>query len=88
MLKFATLVFALLTATFFHSPTQAFIQQQQQQQHQLVVQQTTSTEIMSAQSTSSEQHSDHPFCHLPGDPSLILTTNVDLADKKEIMKCE
>ena len=84
MLKSATLVFAL-TATFFHSPTQAFIQQQQQQ---IVVQQTTSTEIMSAQSTSSEQHSDHPFCHLPGDPSLILTTNVDLADKKEIMKCE
>mmetsp|Transcript_14087 Transcript_14087/g.32615 ORF Transcript_14087/g.32615 Transcript_14087/m.32615 type:complete len:165 (-) Transcript_14087:1339-1833(-) len=29
----------------------------------------------------------HPFCTLPGDPSLILTTNVDLGDKKlEIMK--
>ncbi|GAX18969.1 phenylpyruvate tautomerase [Fistulifera solaris] len=29
----------------------------------------------------------HPFCLLPGDPSLILTTNVDLGDKKmEIMK--
>ena len=29
----------------------------------------------------------HPFCDLPGDPSLILTTNVDLGDKKlEIMK--
>lgn len=29
----------------------------------------------------------HPFCQLPGDPSLILTTNVDLGDKKlEIMK--
>jgi len=28
-----------------------------------------------------------PFCDLPGDPSLILTTNVDLGDKKlEIMK--
>ena len=27
------------------------------------------------------------FCDLPGDPSLILTTNVDLGDKKmEIMK--
>jgi hypothetical protein len=24
----------------------------------------------------------HPFCDLPGDPSLILTTNVDLGDKK------
>lgn len=35
-------------------------------------------------STSNEQH---PFCLLPGDPSLILTTNVDLGDKKmEIMK--
>ena len=29
----------------------------------------------------------HPFAMLPGDPSLILTTNVDLGDKKlEIMK--
>ena len=29
----------------------------------------------------------HPFCDLPGDPSLILTTNIDLGDKKvEIMK--
>lgn len=29
------------------------------------------------------------FCDLPGDPSLILTTNVDLGDKKmEIMKGE
>lgn len=31
--------------------------------------------------------SQHPFCDLPGDPSLILTTNIDLGDKKlEIMK--
>ncbi|KAL7573597.1 hypothetical protein ACA910_008731 [Epithemia clementina (nom. ined.)] len=29
----------------------------------------------------------HPFCDLPGDPSLLLTTNVDLGSKKlEIMK--
>lgn len=29
----------------------------------------------------------HPFCQLPGDPSLILTTNLDLGDKKlELMK--
>ena len=29
----------------------------------------------------------HPFCDLPGDPSLILTTNVDLGAKKlDIMK--
>jgi len=31
----------------------------------------------------------HPFCDLPGDPSLMLTTNVDLGSKKmEIMKGE
>jgi hypothetical protein len=31
--------------------------------------------------------SPHPFTMLPGDPSLILTTNVNLGDKKlEIMK--
>lgn len=29
----------------------------------------------------------HPFCLLPGDPSLMLTTNVDLGAKKlEVMK--
>jgi hypothetical protein len=29
----------------------------------------------------------HPFCLLPGDPSLLLTTNVDLGEKKmDIMK--
>src|SRR5210317_2214801 len=29
----------------------------------------------------------HPFCQLPGDPSLILITNIDLGDKKlEVMK--
>jgi hypothetical protein len=32
---------------------------------------------------------DHPFCSLPGDPSLMLTTNVDLGDKKlDIIKGE
>jgi hypothetical protein len=34
-----------------------------------------------------ESESVHPYCLLPGDPSLILTTNVDLgAQKMEIMK--
>ncbi|GKY97737.1 hypothetical protein MPSEU_000731900 [Mayamaea pseudoterrestris] len=34
-----------------------------------------------------DNQQQHPFCHLPGDPSLILTTNVDLGDKKlDIMK--
>jgi phenylpyruvate tautomerase PptA (4-oxalocrotonate tautomerase family) len=29
----------------------------------------------------------HPFCDLPGDPSLILTTNVDLGSKRlDILK--
>ena len=29
----------------------------------------------------------HPHCDLPGDPSLILTTNVDLGDaKKDLLK--
>ena len=31
--------------------------------------------------------SSHPHCNLPGDPSLILTTNVDLGDAKmDILK--
>ena len=31
----------------------------------------------------------HPFCDLPGDPSMHIVTNVDLADKKlDIMKGE
>ena len=30
---------------------------------------------------------NHPFCNLPGDPSLILTTNVDLGSSKlDVMK--
>ena len=33
--------------------------------------------------------SPHPFAMLPGDPSLIIVTNIDLGDKKlEIMKGE
>ena len=29
----------------------------------------------------------HPFCSLPGDPSLILTTNIDLgSNKNDIME--
>ena len=35
------------------------------------------------------QQERHPFCDLPGDPSLIIVTNVDLGDKKlDIMKGE
>ena len=33
------------------------------------------------------QQPDHPFCQLPGDPSLIITTNVDLGSAKlDVMK--
>ena len=33
------------------------------------------------------QADSHPHCDLPGDPSLILQTNVDLGDKKaDVMK--
>jgi len=64
----------LLLSSFFTAS--AFVQQQQ---HQSAASVSTTTE-MSASST-------HPFCDLPGDPSLILTTNVDLGAKKmEIMK--
>ena len=47
---------------------------------------STKTTVMST--SSNKQHQEqHPFCDLPGDPSLILTTNVDLGAKKmEIMK--
>jgi len=45
----------------------------------------TSSEMSASSSSSST--TEHPFCKLPGDPSLILTTNCDLGDKKmEIMK--
>ncbi|KAL7549385.1 hypothetical protein ACHAWF_012655 [Thalassiosira exigua] len=52
------------------------------------------SKIMSSSSSSGEtpQSADaaaqrHPHCDLPGDPSLILTTNVDLGDDKgEILK--
>jgi hypothetical protein len=47
-------------------------------------------ESLSAMNENSETPcagSPHPFTMLPGDPSLILHTNVDLGDKKlEIMK--
>jgi hypothetical protein len=37
----------------------------------------------------SPQQLEHPFCQLPGDPSLILTTNVDLGSAKlDVMKGE
>jgi len=45
-----------------------------------------STSTMSAHKENQDT-TYHPFCDLPGDPSLILTTNVDLAEKKmDIMK--
>lgn len=42
---------------------------------------------MSSDSNSPEMVCPHPFSQLPGDPSLLLVTNLDLGDKKlEIMK--
>ena len=36
---------------------------------------------------SSNNNIEHPFCQLPGDPSLVLSTNVDLGNaKSDIMK--
>jgi hypothetical protein len=53
---------------------------------------TAHSQAISSSSTTSHAMSasaHHPFCDLPGDPSLILTTNVDLGDKKMgIMKGE
>ncbi|KAL9187539.1 hypothetical protein ACHAXT_001642 [Thalassiosira profunda] len=37
---------------------------------------------MSADNKSTSAPGRHPHCDLPGDPSLILTTNVDLGDDK------
>ena len=43
--------------------------------------------IAMSTSDNTSEPSHHPFCDLPGDPSLILTTNVDLGAKKlDIMK--
>lgn len=49
---------------------------------------TSSLTMSSDHTTPSDAATPHhPFCDLPGDPSLILTTNVDLGAKKlEIMK--
>jgi hypothetical protein len=43
--------------------------------------------LVSAFTMSSTPTGRHPHCELPGDPSLILQTNVDLGDKKaQILK--
>ncbi len=43
--------------------------------------------FVSAFTMSSIPTARHPHCDLPGDPSLILQTNVDLGDKKsDVMK--
>lgn len=45
--------------------------------------------VKKAMASENSVPSHHPFCDLPGDPSLMLTTNVDLGSKKlEIMKGE
>ena len=48
----------------------------------------TSRTVVTVSSTRmNSQQERHPFCDLPGDPSLIIVTNVDLGDKKlDVMK--
>ena len=67
------------------TPTPAFISSAKKDSSTLL----TSGAIMNDDDKSQTpcHASPHPFTMLPGDPSLILTTNVDLGDKKlEIMK--
>ena len=46
-----------------------------------------SLSLVSAFAMSGIPNARHPHCDLPGDPSLILQTNVDLGDKKaDVMK--
>ena len=43
--------------------------------------------VMASPQDDTSPTPSHPFCELPGDPSLILTTNVDLGAKKlDVMK--
>jgi hypothetical protein len=45
--------------------------------------------VMSTDENPGQPQPQHPFCDLPGDPSMHIVTNVDLADKKlDIMKGE
>ena len=47
----------------------------------------SSLSSVSAFTMNSIPNARHPHCDLPGDPSLILQTNVDLGDKKaDVMK--
>ena len=48
---------------------------------------STGTELLASTTNMASLQPGTNICDLPGDPSLILTTNVDLGDKKmEIMK--
>jgi hypothetical protein len=92
----ATTIVLLLVSSFLLliSPVDGFIAPHHSNQHL-----STSDSIemsMDSSSSKEQQRQDdalgsapprHPFCDLPGDPSLILTTNVDLGSKKlDIMK--
>ena len=47
----------------------------------------TALKMASDMANEPQQHPLHPFCLLPGDPALLMTTNADLGTKKlEIMK--
>ena len=59
---------------FLFSPSQAF-----SSHHRTSLRKSTES-LNSMNSPGKAEH--HPFCDLPGDPSLILTTNVDLGDQE------
>jgi hypothetical protein len=90
LLASSLLLLFITTTTIISPPVHGFISPR----HTTVHNQLSTDHIIEMSSSSKEQGDDvgaarHPFCDLPGDPSLILTTNVDLGSKKlEIMKGE
>ena len=81
LLRFPVLLSLLLTA-----PAIAFTDTHRPKQASLVTR-TTAMSSTSSSEDSPPAPTHHPFCDLPGDPSLMLTTNVDLGAKKmDVMK--
>lgn len=71
-------VFVLLLASVsqFLVPAFAFLHQS-----------NTNSLARTTTTMNAQPQEHHPFCDLPGDPSLIIVTNIDLGDKKlDIMK--
>lgn len=77
------LLIALIIALL--APSSSSFSSQATRQHRL----KSLVVVMSATEQSQQQHHQprHPHCDLPGDPSLFLTTNVNLGENKgAIMK--